>query len=73
MNWNFDMSQAPPATKLLVWVPTARRPEDRLQLGRYGLKADGDRLWTYGGMFAFDVGVARAWMYPPELPPQPKE
>ena len=63
---------APEGTDVLVHIPTARRRPVRV--GRYGLKLNGERLWTYGGEFAFDVGVATAWQplpAPPTTAPAP--
>jgi hypothetical protein len=64
-NWQ-PIETAPEQTDVVVYIPKAKRRPVRL--GRYGIKGDGGRLWTYGGEFAFDVGVATHWMPLPAPP-----
>lgn len=59
---------APERQTILVYVPDARREQDAIQTGRYGMTANNMRLWVIGGLMGFDVGKPTHWQPLPEPP-----
>ncbi len=62
------IEDCPEKTVVLLWIPGAKREVDRKQTGRYGITADGHRLYTIGGRFGFDVGTPTHFQLLPEDP-----